>query len=51
MNEIKSKPRDSNRADVIETLIAISVVARKLADKLKGEENDGKNEGTVADAG
>lgn len=51
MNELENKPRDGNKADVIETLIAISVVARKLADKLKGEDNDGKNERTVADAG
>lgn len=42
--------QDTQRDDLIDTLIAISVVAKHLASKLteKKEENDVKNERVVA---
>lgn len=47
--------QENDREDLIDTLIAISVVAKKLAnmlrDEKRGEEKHGKNERTVPNAG
>ena len=43
--------RPANDQELIDVLIAISVVARRLARKLEKEKKHGQNERTDADAG